>query len=367
MDYYNVLGVSKSASQEEIKKAFHKLAHQHHPHKGGDEKKFKEINEAYQVLSDKEKRDQYDKFGRVFDGQNPNSGQGGAGNNWDFSWMWNGQNQQAEQEEDIDFDMGDIFGDFFGFSRTTSKKEARKGKDIEVDFEISLEDTLKEIRKRVVLSKMAVCQRCKGKGAEPGSSVKECFTCRGTGRVQQVKRTIFGQISRTAVCPECQGEGQKPEKLCNVCKGEGRIKEEEEIEINIPAGIDHNQIMKMAGKGEAGKKGGRAGDLYIRILIRKHPIYQRKGDDLYLDYPISFSQAALGDEAELLTLEKTKLILNIPAGSYSGKVLRISGKGIPFFSGYGRGDMYVKMIVEIPHKLTRKQKELLEKLKEEGL
>lgn len=370
MDYYKILGVSRDATEDEIKKAFHRLAHKYHPHKGGDEKKFKEINEAYQVLSDKEKRAQYDRFGRVFDGaQTPPGFDEQAGPGFDFSWMW-GREPSGDEGDEFEFDiggLGDIFGEFFGFGKTASKREAKRGKDIEIDFEISLEETLKEIKRKITLQKLVVCSRCKGKGGEPGTAVKECFTCRGTGQVQQMRRTIFGSISRMTTCPECNGEGTKPEKPCNVCQGEGRIKSEELIDIIIPAGVDHNQVLKISGKGEAGRKGGKAGDLYVRILIRRHPIYSRKGDDLYVSLPITFSQAALGDEIELLTLERAKIVLKIPPGTESGKILRISGKGIPHFSGYGRGNLYVELIVETPKKLTKKQKELLEKLREEGI
>lgn len=375
MDYYEILGISRNASEEEIKKAFHKLAHKHHPHKGGDEKKFKEINEAYQVLSNKEKKSQYDKFGRVFDGAQMGGGEGFGGQGFDFSWMWGNRQAGGEEERDFDFDagemgdLGDIFGDLFGFSggARQNKKDLKKGKDIELDFEISLEDTLKQIKRTVNISKMVVCERCKGKGGEPGTNIKECFTCRGTGQVQQMKRTIFGSITRFTTCPECGGEGQKPEKPCNVCKGEGRIKNNEMIDIIIPAGVDNNQVIKVSGKGEAGKKGGKIGDLYVRILIRKHPVFTRKGDDLYASLPITFSQAGLGDEIEIMSLEKTKIILTIPAGMESGKILRISGKGVLRYSGYSRGNLYIELIIKTPKKITKKQKELLEKLREEGI
>lgn len=357
-DYYQILGVSRDASPEEIKKAYYKLAHKYHPDKGGDEKKFKEINEAYQVLSDKEKRAQYDKFGRVFEG--------GAESGFDFQWSW------GRPEGEFDFDFGDLgemveemFG--FGFGETRKRKDLKRGKDIEVDIEISLEDTLKGKEKLISLYKYINCSRCQGSGVEPGSKTKECFSCRGTGEVQQIKKTFFGSFTRYTVCPECNGEGYKPEKSCNVCQGEGRIKAEERIRIFIPAGVDNNQVIKIQGKGDAGKRGGKSGDLYLRILIKKHPIFERRGDDLYVSKEISFSQAVLGDEVEIPTLEGSKILLKVPAGTESGKVLRISGKGIPHFSGYGRGNLYVELIVKIPKKLTKKQKELLEKLKEEGI
>lgn len=353
-DYYQILGVSQSASQEEIKKAYRKLAHRYHPDKGGDEKKFKEINEAYQVLSDKEKKNQYDRSGRVFEGA-------GAGAGFDFGNIWGRAGEGAE------FDLGEMFEEFFGFGSAKTQKDLKKGRDIEVDLEIPLEATLKEQEKEISLYKMVFCSRCQGSGAEPGTSVNECFSCRGTGEVQQIRRVFFGSFTRYVICPECQGEGQRPEKLCNICKGGGRIKGEENIRIFIPAGVDSNQVIKIKDKGEAGKRGGKPGDLYVRILIRPHPVFQRQGDNLYLKVPISFSQATLGDEIEIPTLEGKKILLKVPQGTESGKVLQISQKGIPHFSGHGKGNLYVKLIIKTPKRLTKKQKELLEKLKGEGI
>lgn len=363
-DYYEILGIQKGASADEVKKAFHRLAHQHHPHKGGDEKKFKEINEAYQVLSNKERREQYDRFGQVFEG--------GAPGNWDFTWAWGGPQSASGQNQDFEFDLGglgDIFGDIFGFgdSRKTKRKNVKNGKDIRVDLEASLEEVLAGIDKEVSIYKTNQCSRCQGSGAEPGTSVEECFSCRGTGEVQQIKKTFLGSFTQWTVCPECKGEGHRPKKPCNVCKGEGRVKGEEAIHIKIPAGVDTNQIIKIAGKGEAGRRGGKAGDLYIRVFVKPHPIFERKGDDLYTSVAISLTQAALGDEIEIETLEKTKILLIVPAGTESGRVLRITGKGIPHFSGHGRGNLYVELIVKIPKKLSKKQKELLEELKKEGI
>jgi len=359
MDYYQVLGVENNATQEEIKKAFHRLAHKYHPDKGGDEKKFKEINEAYQVLSDAKKRQQYDQFGKGFE----NMGAGGQGQ--DFNWAWQNQSQNMDFE-----DVGDIFENLFSFGgggRRTSRKDVRKGKNIQVDIEITLEDTLKPTLRKIDLSKLIICNRCIGKGAEPGTKINECVMCRGQGQVQQVKRTILGSYTTFAVCPECNGEGTKPDKPCNVCRGEGRTKGQETIDISIPAGIDNNQAIELAGKGEAGKKGGKAGDLYVRVFIKKHPVFTRKGDDLYLSEGVAYSQAILGDEVEISTLEGQKIMLKVPQGTESGKILRISGKGIAHFGGYGRGNMYVELIIKTPHKVSRRQKELLEKLKEEGL
>ncbi|OGZ22907.1 MAG: molecular chaperone DnaJ [Candidatus Nealsonbacteria bacterium RIFCSPLOWO2_01_FULL_41_9] len=363
-DYYQTLGVKKDASAEEIKRAYYKMAHQYHPDKGGgDEKKFKEVNEAYQVLSDKEKRSQYDQFGQAFDGGMPSDfpGQDGSG----FQWSWGGG---PNVDIDMEFgDLGDVMEEMFGFGRQTRRKDIKRGKDIEVDFEISLEDTLKGRDRTISLEEMAQCPRCQGKGGEPGTKIKECFSCRGTGQVQQIVKTVFGSFTRSTVCPECQGEGYRPEKPCNVCKGEGRVKNLEEIRFFVPSGVDANQVIKVEGKGEAGRKGGKAGDLYVRIFVKSHPVFERKGDDLYTSFPVSFSQASLGDEIELSTLEGAKILLKIPEGMESGKVLRISGKGIPHFSGMGRGNLYVELIVKTPKRITKKQKELLEQMKKEGL
>lgn len=363
-DYYQVLGLSRNASQEEIKKAYRKLAHKYHPDKGGNEKIFKEINEAYQILSNAEKRNQYDKFGRVFEGGDSESG-------FDFNWAWGRGAERPGEGSNFGFgdfeDLGEMVEEIFGFGAPQRKKDLKQGKNIEIELEIPLEDTLKGKERQISLLKFVICSRCQGSGAEPGSPIKECFSCRGTGQVQQIKKTFLGSFTRYAICPECRGEGYRPEKPCNVCKGEGRVKAEENIKIWIPAGVDTNQVIKIEGKGEAGRKQGKAGDLYVRIFIRKHPVFQREGDDLYASVLISFSQAALGGEIEVPTLGENKILLKVSSGTESGKILKISGEGIPRFSGYGKGNLYVELIVETPKKLTKKQKELLEKLKEEGL
>jgi molecular chaperone DnaJ len=355
-DYYKILGVEKNASSEDIKKAYYKLAHQHHPDKKeGDESKFKEINEAYQILSDKDKRSNYDKFGTSF-----NNGSTGGFNQQNVNW------------EDVMGGFGgiedifDMFGEGFGMGRK-KQKDVRTGKNLEIILELDLESILKNQEKELIINKQTTCSRCQGSGAEPGTKIKECFTCRGTGRVQEIRKTFLGTFSQYTVCPECQGEGLKPENPCNVCKGEGRIKKEEKIKVNIPAGVDNNQIIKVKGKGEAGKRGGENGDLYIRIGIKPHKVFKRSGDDLYMIVEIAFSQATLGDKIKIPTLEGEKINVKIPAGIESGKVLKISKEGIPHFSSIGRGNLYLQVNIKTPDKLTRKQKELLEELKKEGL
>lgn len=357
-DYYQVLGVTKNASSEEIKKAYHKLAHQHHPDKGGgDEKKFKEINEAYQILSDKEKRAQYDRLGRTFEGGGP--GFAGVWPDFDFSRF-------SGASGGIEFDLGEMMEEFFG-GGGFRQPDLRKGQDIQVDIEIPLEATLEGLTKKINLKKPVVCSRCHGNGAEPGTKIKKCFSCGGTGRVQQIKKTVFGSITRVITCPECKGEGQSPEKPCNVCRGEGRISEQAEIEIFIPAGVDSNQVIRIKNQGEAGRRGGESGDLFVRVFVRPHQAFIRRGDDLYLEKEISFSQAALGDELKIDTLDNKKISLKVPAGTQSGKFFRLSGKGIPHFSSLGRGNLYVKIKIITPTRLTQKQKESLENLKKEGI
>ena len=242
-DYYQILGVTKNASTEEIKKAYYKLAHKHHPDKSnGDEKKFKEINEAYQILSNKDKRSQYDMFGRVSDGA-----EGGfPGQSGDSQWSWS---SRPGADFEFDFgDLGDMVEEMFGFgSGPKKRKDLKRGKDIEIALEISLEDTFHGIEKEISLLKYVSCSRCDGKGAEPGTKIKECFSCRGTGEVQQIRRTFLGSFTQWSVCPECRGEGYRPEKPCNVCKGEGRVQNQEKIKIWVPAGIDSNQVIKNEG------------------------------------------------------------------------------------------------------------------------
>lgn len=305
-------------------------------------------------------------------------GAGGAGQTGDgfggFRWNWGGGSSRGEEEGGegpggfgFDFqDMGDMFEDFFGAGETRGR-DIRKGSDIEVELELPLEAVLARREEPISLHKLVACSRCQGVGAEPGAKVKECFSCRGTGEVQQIRRTVFGSFTRVGACPECGGEGLKPEKACNVCKGEGRIRGEERLNIVIPSGIDTNQVLRFEGKGDAGRRKGKSGDLYVRIAVKKHPVFLRKGDDLHTKVSIAFSQAALGDEIEIATLEGSKALMQIDPGTESGKVVRVAGKGVPHYAGIGRGNLYVELEVKVPKKLTREQRDLLERLKKEGL
>lgn len=364
-DYYKILGVDRNASEEEIKKAYRQLAHKYHPDKaGGDEKKFKEINEAYQVLSNKEKREQYDRFGTTFEtpGAGPWHGWSSPfGDSFDFSEFF----RQNRDGRSFDFDLNDIFDSFFGTGTRTQRR--KKGNDIRIDLEISLEEAFLGTSKKVELRKFIKCPKCTGTGAEPGTPLKQCLDCSGKGEIRRTRQSFLGSISEIVICPACHGEGVKPEKVCRDCRGEGRRSDLKEIKIDIPAGIQNGQLIKIAGEGEMAEKGGVAGDLYAHIHIRPHRTFRRDGNDLYCELPISFSQAALGDKIEVQTIDGGAIDLKIPAGIESGAVLKVKGKGMKIIGHSGRGDFYVQIKVKTPKSLTREQKELLEKLKKEGL
>lgn len=364
-DYYNILGVSKSASDDEIKKAYRKLAHKHHPDKsGGDEKKFKEINEAYQVLSDKTKRQQYDQFGQTFgNGGFAGGGQGGF-SGFDFSGFDFGNFGRQGQPGGFEFNFGgadfeDIFSGIFGGRRKSRKK---RGSDIQVDAEIDFSEMVFGAKREISLRKSVRCDRCGGTGGEPGTNLKTCPTCKGRGKIEQVRRSFFGSFSQVSLCPDCQGEGKTYEKKCSACGGDGKIKKDEKIEINIPAGISDGQTISLQGAGEAGGKGASSGDLYVVVHVRPHEKFSRKGQDVLSTEHISFSLAALGGEIETETVYG-KLILKIPAGTQSGEIFRIKGKGVPSLSGRETGHHLVKIIVRIPKKLTREQRKIIEELK----
>jgi molecular chaperone DnaJ len=365
-NYYDILGVSKGASDDEIKKAYRKLAHQYHPDKsGGDEKKFKEINEAYQVLSDKTKRSQYDQFGQTF-GSGGYSSQNGQGfDGFDFGNFNFSQGGQGGFE--FDFGGGSGFDDIFSniFGGGGKKSGRKKGQDIQIDLEINFLEMVRGVRKNINLYKTVKCDQCGGTGGEAGEKMKTCPVCRGTGRVQKNVRSFFGSFSQVNVCLECGGLGKIYEKKCRRCGGDGRIKKEQNIEIDIPAGISDGQTIVMRGAGEAGEKNASAGDLYILIHVLPHEKFSRKEWDILSTEYIDFSTAALGGEIEVKTVEG-KLILKIPEGTQSGEIFRIKKRGIRSDSGREEGNQLVKIIVKIPKKLSREQKKKIEELRNIG-
>lgn len=347
-DYYEILGVSKNANKEDIKKAYYKLAHKYHPDKSkSDDKKFKEINEAYQILSNDKKRAEYDAYGRIFEGA---GGPGGFGfGDFDFSANMG------------DFDLNDIFENFFGSSAGRVRK--KRGRDISIDLEISFEESIFGTERRVVLSKISLCLRCKGGGAEPGSESKTCDMCHGSGRVHESRKSFFGSFTALKECEKCLGRGTVPSKKCRECKGSGILPNKEEITIKIPQGIYDGGMIKLSGMGEA-VSGGVPGDLYAKIHVRPHPIFKREANNLFMDLDIKLSDAILGEEKSINTLDG-KIKLKIPAGIDSGEILRVKGKGIPH--GRERGDLMIRVKVRTPKKISSRTKKIIEDLKKEGL
>ncbi len=352
-DYYSLLGVPKTATEEEIKKAFRKLAHQHHPDKsGGDDAKFKEINEAYQVLSNKDRRARYDQFGSGFENGQAGGGQGFGG----FGGGQGGFNINMDDLGDLFGGFGDMFG--FGGGQRQSRRQSR-GADIEVRLHIAFMDAVFGAEKTVRLGKHVTCDKCSGSGAEPGSKVETCPTCNGRGQVTQVQRTIFGQMQVNAPCPSCQGEGKKISTPCTKCHGHGIVKDEVELTIKIPAGIDNGETIRLTGQGEAGPKGTPSGDLYVHVQVASDKRFMRDGSTIRSEAEISFPEAALGTSIDVETVDGP-VSLKIPSGTQSGKVFMLKERGIPQLRSKGRGDHLVTISVKTPTHLSRKQKQLLE-------
>lgn len=350
-DFYDVLGVSKSASDDEIKKAYRKLAMKYHPDRNPDnkeaEEKFKEVQKAYDILSDKQKRAAYDQFGHA--GVDPNGMGGGAGGFGGFgSFGAGGQG----------FDFGDIFSQMFGGGAGGGgRQQSYQGADLQYSVEISLEEAATGISKQITIPTYEECDVCHGSGAKPGTNATTCSTCRGSGTVH-VRQAIF-QIQQT--CPTCHGSGKEIKDPCNKCHGDGRVKTTKTVEVNIPAGIDDGQRIRLSGEGEPGLRGAPSGDLYIHVSVKPHNVFQRDPDaptDLHCELPISFPTAALGGEVEVPTLDG-KVKLSIPAGTQNGKRLRVKGKGMKSVRSSLVGDLYCHVMVETPVNLTDRQKEIL--------
>lgn len=356
-DYYKILGVDKGAGHDEIKKSFRKLAHEYHPDKPhGNEEKFKEINEAYQVLGDEKKRAQYDKYGANFE-----QAQRGGG--------FEGFNGFSGFSEGFDVnDLGDIFGgfgDIFGFGGGRGRGRKR-GEDIQIILAVDFEEAVFGTEKEIRLNKKNTCSRCQGAGAEPGSKVDTCSNCNGTGRITQIQRTILGNIQSQAVCPTCSGEGKIYSNKCSKCGGLGVNKELASIKVKIPAGINEGEAIKLSGMGEAAEKNGVSGDLYLKIRINPNKNFKREGYNIISEIEIRLSQAALGTIVEVLTVDGI-VKLKIPEGTESGKIFSLKEKGVPKLHGKGRGDHLVTVKVKIPKSLNRKQRQLLEELGESGV
>ena len=354
-DYYEVLGVSKGASEDEIKKAYKKLARKYHPDLNPDnkeaEEKFKEVNEAYEILSDPNKKARYDQFG--FAGVDPNYGAGGAGGGFDGGFDFG--------------DRGDIFGCFFGGGlgggRRTNPNAPQRGESIRLSLAISFEEAAFGCEKEVSVDRMEQCGTCHGNGCAAGTTPEVCPDCHGTGQVQVRRQTPMGVFATSSPCGRCGGKGKIIHQPCPDCRGSGAVRRRKTIQVSIPAGIDNGQTISVRGQGSAGKNGGPAGDLLVTITVRPHELFRREGTSVLCDAPITFAQAVLGAELEIPTIDG-KVKYDLPEGTQSGTTFRLKGKGIPAINGRGRGDQYVTVYIETPRNLNREQKEALKKFAE---
>lgn len=337
-DYYQILGIERGASKDEIKKAFRKLAHQYHPDKeNGDEAKFKEVNEAYSVLSDDKKRQQYDAFGQA----GPQGGFGGF------------------EQGGIDFDLGDIFGDFFGGGRTRVKK----GRDISIDLEVSFKESVFGTDRKINLTKTGQCHDCDGKGGAKGTEWSTCSKCSGSGQIHEAKRSVLGTFSTVVECNICSGKGRIPKDKCKTCGGIGVTRQNEEVKVKIPGGINNGEMIRVTGGGEY-LTDGMPGDLYIKIHVRNDPVFKKEGVNVLMNLKVKLTDALLGSTYSIDTLDGN-LKIKIPAGIGHGEILKVNGKGVSIQGR--RGDLLIKINLDIPNKLSRRAKEIITKLREEGV
>jgi len=339
-DYYEVLGVDRNATDEEIKRAFRKLAFKYHPDRNGEdgaEGKFKEVNEAYEVLSDSDKRVAYDRFGHA-----------GA----DFGRGFEG----------FDFGgFGDIFEAFFGGTATATRQTAQRGADLRYGLTITFEEAAFGCEKEINISRTEHCSLCHGVGCKPGTQPARCPNCNGSGQVRRTQQSLFGRFTTTTICPQCRGEGRIITEPCPQCRGTGREKHKRSISVKIPAGVDDGSQMRLSGEGEAGVRGGPSGNLYVVLSVKQHEFFVRDGDDIFYNLPVNLAQAALGTEVEVPTLDDTTR-LKVPAGSQTGEVFRLKNKGIHHLHKNGRGDLLVTLFVVTPESLTKEQRQLFEEL-----
>ena len=359
-DYYEVLGVSKTATDEEIKKAYRKLAKKYHPDANPDNKKeaeakFKELNEAYEVLSDKQKRQNYDMFGH----SGPQGGFGGSTGNGYYSYSTSGF-------DGFDIDIDDIFSSFFGGGRgrrsSRTSNGPSKGADLRHDIEITFEESFLGVRKQINISREETCDICHGNGAKPGSKIDTCATCGGTGQVRQVQSTLFGQMQTSRTCTACGGTGKIIKETCENCRGRGRVRKQAKINVSIPAGISDSQTVVLRNEGAPGQNGGPKGDLYIVVHIKHHPIYVRENDNVLCDIPVTVTQATLGAELEIPMVDGTKEKFKIPEATQTGTKFKIRQKGFSSINRNSSGDFIFTIIVQTPKRLSKEQRELFEKL-----
>lgn len=374
-DYYSILGVSKTATQDEVKKAFRTLAHQYHPDKGtGDEAKFKEVNEAYQVLSDETKRQQYDQYGQTFEDaqRSGGGGFGGFGGGQGFRWedvasQFGGQGGFRQGGVEFDFgNLNDVFGDMFGFGGGRAsggqRGQSKRGRDLEMSVKLTLEEAFFGLKKELSFESFELCHECHGSGHDKAAGTKSCHTCKGSGEVTQTQRSVFGVFQTRGVCSTCEGAGVIAEKACAACKGKGRVLKNRTLTVKIPEGVEDGVSIRLRNEGEAGEKGADAGDLYVKVQVNNTTEFVRSGADLEYHMPLHVADAALGTKVDVKLFDE-EIRVKVPEGTQSGTVIKIKGKGMPHMQSRGRGDLLVRVDVETPNNLSRKQKELLEELK----
>jgi molecular chaperone DnaJ len=363
-NYYEVLGVDKKATKDDVKKAFRKLAQKYHPDKGegGNEAKFKEITEAYSILSDEKKRREYDSYGQTFPGgAGPGPGaQGFNGGGFDFS------NFQGFGNGGVEFDLSDLFGgmaggDMFGGGRG----RAKRGRDISLDIEVPFKESILGGKRSVLITKVGQCTVCSGSGAKPKTEMETCKTCNGAGRIHETRDSVLGAFTSVRTCPGCEGTGKVPKEKCANCGGRGVIRKEEEIKINIPAGMDDGEMIRMPGQGEA-MKGGHPGDLYVKVHVKEHSVFSKEGANLVMNLPVKLTDALLGTTVTVNTIDDKTLEVKIPAMQNTEETLRVRGKGVAYPEG-GAGDLLIRVTASLPRKLSGKAKKAIEELKSEGL
>ena len=358
-NYYEILGIDKKANKDDVKKAFRKLAQKYHPDKGGSEDKFKEITEAYSILSDDKKRREYDSYGQTFaGGAGP---QGGGMGGFDFSNFQGGANMGG-----IEFDLSDLFGgmagDMFGGN---SRGRAKRGRDISIDVEVSFKESVLGAKRSVLITKVAQCEVCEGSGAKPKTEMETCKTCNGAGRIHETRDSVLGAFTSVRTCPNCEGTGKVPKEKCENCGGRGVVRKEEEIKLTIPAGMDNGEMIRMPGQGE-GVKAGASGDLYVKVHVKPHAIFRKEGANLVMNLPVKLTDALLGTTVSVTTIDDKVLEVKVPAMQNTEETLRVRGKGIAYNEG-GSGDLLIRVTASLPRKLSSKAKKAIEELKTEGL
>ncbi len=356
-NYYDILGVEKKATKDDIKKAFRKLAQKYHPDKGGDESKFKEITEAYSVLADEKRRREYDSYGQTFAGGGPQGAGFGNMGGFDFSGFQGAQGG-------VEFDLSDLFegfGDIMGGGRG---RRVRRGRDISIDIELSFKESILGAKRSVLITKIGKCDSCDGTGAKPGSKMKACATCNGAGKMHETRNSPLGAFTSVRTCSNCDGAGQIPEEKCKTCDGHGILRKQEEINIDVPKGIDSGEMIRMPGRGEA-VKGGLAGDLYVKVHVKPHALFKKDGPNIVMDLPLKLTDALLGTTVSVTTIDDKQLEVKVPAMSATEETLRLRGKGVSYDEG--AGDLLIRITVTLPKKLSGKAKKAIEELKNEGL